>query len=107
MKPIESIAQRRTMDGQIVEFYSDGAVTIGHPMCNRLVARDVPRAIAFIVADEVCSVDASEVKALVAAGRKARLSVINGGHRNLPMETIEMRRLTRAFFEIASAKAVA
>lgn len=108
MKPIESIAQRKTMDGQTVEFYSDGAVTLGHPMNNRLVARDVPRAIVWIVADEICTTYADEVKPLIAAARKARRSVVNGAHRDFSRENIETRRLTRAFFEIATArKAVA
>lgn len=67
----EVIAIRSTFDGDTVQFWSDGAITIGHPMNNRLVARNLPRMAVWAIAGDVSLYDAAEVKALIKAARKA------------------------------------
>lgn len=67
----EVIARRHTFDGQLVQFWSDGAITVGHELSNRLVARNVSRKILWLIANDVSLYDAAEVKVLVKAARKA------------------------------------
>lgn len=67
----EVVARRHTADGVLVQFWSDGAITVGHEMQNRVVAKAVPKDALWAVAGDVSLYDASEVSALVRAARKA------------------------------------
>lgn len=91
----EVVATRKTHDGETVQFWSDGAITLGHPFNNKLVSRDVPRDLIWIIAGDVSSYTASELPGLVKAARKALT------HRTNPREgarsTTEVRRLMRAY----------
>jgi hypothetical protein len=65
------IARRRTADAELVQLWSDGAITVGHETQNRVVARGLSRELAFLVADDVSLYLAAEVKGLVKAARRA------------------------------------
>lgn len=96
----EIMARRTTADGVQVQFWTDGAVTIGNPRGRTpFVARSLARRWAWIVADDISWYDASEIKALIKAVRKAadcyaphsRAAGFLGIHDH------EIRRLMRAF----------
>lgn len=91
-KPIaaEIMATRRTCDGKRVDFWTDGAVTIGH--FHNIVARRVHHDIAWIIAGEVCVYDLSELKGLIAAARKAHDKHVREPHR---VRHEDLLRLTR------------
>lgn len=65
------MASRKTFDGQAVTFWTDGAVTVGHALNNRFVARALSARAMWIIADEVCLYDAGEVTALVKGVRRS------------------------------------
>lgn len=64
------MARRRTFDGVLVQFWTDGAITVGHEMQNRIVARGLPIQMMFLIAGEICVYNADEIRALVKAARK-------------------------------------
>lgn len=98
----EVVATRETFDGQMVQIWTDGAVTVGHPYNNRIVARGLAKALWFVVADEVCVYDAGEVKGLIAAARKAYSKIIPAGWIGAPASPVaEVRRLMRAYMAAA------
>jgi hypothetical protein len=65
------VAERRTYDGKWVGFWNDGTIVVGHPVVNKTIARNVPKALWFIIADDVSLYDEAELKGLVKAARKA------------------------------------
>ena len=67
----EVMARRRTADGQLVQVWSDGAITVGHETSNRYAGKKIPRSLLWVIADDVSLYDAREVTALVKAARKA------------------------------------
>ncbi len=96
----EIMAQRETTDGTKVQFWTDGAVTMGNPRQSMpFVARGLARRLAWIVAGDVDLYDASEVKGLIKAVRKA--SDCYAPHSRaagfLGIHDHELRRLMRAF----------
>ncbi len=96
----EIMATRTTADGVQVQFWTDGAVAIGNPRQRMpFVARGLARRWAWLVADDVGWYDASEVRALVAAVRKAANYYAPGSRAAgfLGIHDHEIRRLMRAF----------
>jgi hypothetical protein len=94
------MAIRTTADGVAVQFWTDGAVTIGNPRAaTPFVARGLLRELAWLVAGDVCLYDASEVKVLIKAARKA--SDCYAPHTKaagfLGRHPSELRRLMRVF----------
>ena len=71
MADYEVIARRHTYDGQLVQIWSDGALTVGPESGNRIVARRMSRMVAWLVAGDVSVFTASELPGLVKAARKA------------------------------------
>ena len=67
----EVIARRRSFDGTLVQFWSDGAITVGHECQNVLVAKALPRKALWLIAGEVCLYADSEIRGLIKAARKA------------------------------------
>lgn len=94
------IAKRHTHDRQLVEFWSDGAITVGHQYQNKIVARGLPRQLINLIAEDVSLYDADELKKLVAAARKAEGKAIR--HGNIGHDPMEKRRLMRVYAEIAT-----
>lgn len=89
------IATRTSFDGAIVELWSDGAIGIQTDRFHsKIVARQLPRSLAFVVLDDVCLYDASEVKTLVKAARKA-----HDMHRREPhrVRECDLRQVMRAY----------
>jgi hypothetical protein len=67
------IAQRKTFDGADVEFWSDGAITLGNRrVAAPVVARGLPRDVQLMIAGDVCLYDAAEVRRLIKAARRAQ-----------------------------------
>lgn len=75
----EAMATRRTADGKLVQFWTDGAVTVGLlAVCVRGCgvsrsesARDLDRVACWLLAGEVTLYDAAELPAAVKAARRA------------------------------------
>lgn len=63
---------RRTFDGETVQFWTDGVVTLATDrLHNRLVARGLSRELCALIADDVSLYDAAEIKLLIKAARSA------------------------------------
>jgi hypothetical protein len=88
---------RKTSDGETVQIWTDGAVTIGHPCNNRLAARGLASALWFVVADDVCLYTVAEVRGLIAAARKAQSKIKPYGWLGHTEPVSETRRLMRAY----------
>jgi hypothetical protein len=67
----EIIARRTTHDGKPVQFWSDGAITVGPETGNEYVAKKVDKDILWAIAGDVALYNARELPRLVKAGRKA------------------------------------
>ena len=92
------MATRTTFDGATVQFWTDGAVTVGHPMSNRLVARALPRSVVWAVAG-----DAAEVRGLIKAARKAHDMHVEGivvQHRKDTFDRVTFRYGNDASFHL-------
>ncbi len=103
----EIMAIRATANDVQVQFWTDGAVTMGNPrVAMPLVARGLARRLAWIVADDVGLYEAGEIKALIKAARAAfdgyaysRVGQMCG------VRDHEIRRLMRVRFAVAAHKA--
>lgn len=62
-------ARRRTYDNQLIVLWADGDITRG--ITGTLISRRVPMAAAWLVMDELCLYDYSEVKGLIKTARRA------------------------------------
>lgn len=96
----EIMATRTTIDGAQVQFWTDGAVTMGNPRQHMpFVARGLAARWAWLVADDVGLYLASEVKGLIKAVRKAAACYAPGSRAAgfLGIHDHEIRRLMRAF----------
>lgn len=99
------MASRVTADGVAVQFWTDGAVTSGSPRGHMpIVARDVARRLAWLVAGEVCICDADEIKPMVRAARAAwNAYATHPRFAGAPMpDDTELRRLMRSKFQSAA-----
>lgn len=92
----EIIATRETLDGVQACFWADGVITCGSARAKvqPIIARNIPRSMLWLLANEVCLYEASELKALVRAARKAWDANARNPHRVLASDRL---RLTRAF----------
>jgi len=106
----EIMATRTTADGSQVQFWTDGAVTCGSPRGRMpFIARGLSRRLSWLVADEVCVCNASEVTMLVKAARAAWNAYATHPRfagAQMPNDA-ELRRLLRAKFQVAEFKASA
>lgn len=104
----EIIATRTTADGVQVQFWTDGAVTMGTPRAAMpFVAKGLARRLAWLVAGDVALYDAGEVKALVKAARKAWDAYATHPRwtgRPMPGDDV-LRPLMRGKFAVAAFKA--